>query len=226
MDHLDAHRVRAARRVAAGRHARRHRRRRAASMFDGRYVVDEFSLVLKALFLLAGYVVVLLRAERDRGGRLPPGRVLRAAAQQRARHGDDGARARPGQHLRRARVPVDPGVHAGRVAQARPQEQRGGREVLPARRVRQRGDAVRHEPAVRRDRHARCSPSIGAADHRRRASSAASRCSASCSSSSASPSRSAPCRSTRWAPDTYEGAPTPVTAFLSVASKAAGFVAL
>ena len=30
----------------------------------------------------------------------------------------------------------------------------------------------------------------------------------------------------QWAPDTYEGAPTPVTAFLSVASKAAGFVAL
>ncbi|MBK9179652.1 MAG: NADH-quinone oxidoreductase subunit N [Acidimicrobiales bacterium] len=29
-----------------------------------------------------------------------------------------------------------------------------------------------------------------------------------------------------WAPDTYQGAPTPVAAFLSVASKAAGFVAL
>ncbi|MFM8303484.1 MAG: NADH-quinone oxidoreductase subunit N [Actinomycetota bacterium] len=29
-----------------------------------------------------------------------------------------------------------------------------------------------------------------------------------------------------WAPDTYEGAPMPVTAFLSVASKAGGFVAL
>lgn len=29
-----------------------------------------------------------------------------------------------------------------------------------------------------------------------------------------------------WAPDTYEGAPLPVTAFLSVASKAGGFVAL
>ncbi|HEV7888717.1 MAG TPA: NADH-quinone oxidoreductase subunit N [Acidimicrobiales bacterium] len=29
-----------------------------------------------------------------------------------------------------------------------------------------------------------------------------------------------------WAPDAYEGAPTPITAFLSVASKAAGFVAL
>lgn len=29
-----------------------------------------------------------------------------------------------------------------------------------------------------------------------------------------------------WAPDTYEGAPTPVTSFLAVASKTAGFVAL
>ncbi len=29
-----------------------------------------------------------------------------------------------------------------------------------------------------------------------------------------------------WAPDTYEGAPTPVTAFLAVGAKAAGFVAL
>jgi NADH-quinone oxidoreductase subunit N len=29
-----------------------------------------------------------------------------------------------------------------------------------------------------------------------------------------------------WAPDTYQGAPTPITAYLSVASKAAGFVAI
>jgi len=29
-----------------------------------------------------------------------------------------------------------------------------------------------------------------------------------------------------WAPDAYEGAPTPVTAFLSTGSKAAAFVAL
>ena len=32
----------------------------ARSMFGGAYVVDDFSLVLKALFLLSGYVVVLL----------------------------------------------------------------------------------------------------------------------------------------------------------------------
>ena len=40
----------------------------ARSMFDGRYVVDDFSLVLKALFLLAGYVVVLLSGDHIREG--------------------------------------------------------------------------------------------------------------------------------------------------------------
>jgi len=30
------------------------------TMFDGRYMIDDFSLILKGLFLLAGYVVVLL----------------------------------------------------------------------------------------------------------------------------------------------------------------------
>ena len=41
----------------------------ARSMFDGRYVVDNFSLVIKALFLLIGYVVVLLSTnEIEEGG--------------------------------------------------------------------------------------------------------------------------------------------------------------
>ena len=35
------------------------------SMFDGRYVVDEFSLVVKGLFLLAGYVIVLLSSSQS-----------------------------------------------------------------------------------------------------------------------------------------------------------------
>lgn len=38
------------------------------SLFDGRYVVDDFSLVMKGLFLLAGYVVVLLTADYLREG--------------------------------------------------------------------------------------------------------------------------------------------------------------
>ena len=39
------------------------------SMFDGRYVIDEYALVLKALFLLTGYVVVLMsQTELEEGG--------------------------------------------------------------------------------------------------------------------------------------------------------------
>ncbi len=39
------------------------------SMFDGRYVVDQYALILKALFLLVGYVVVLLsQNELEEGG--------------------------------------------------------------------------------------------------------------------------------------------------------------
>lgn len=38
------------------------------SLFDGRYEVDKFSLVMKGLFLLSGYVVVLLAADHLREG--------------------------------------------------------------------------------------------------------------------------------------------------------------
>lgn len=41
----------------------------ARSLFDGRYVIDDYALVLKALFLLAGYVVVLLsQTQLEEGG--------------------------------------------------------------------------------------------------------------------------------------------------------------
>ena len=43
------------------------------SMFDGRYVVDNFSLVLKALFLLIGYIVVLLSTNDVEDSRVYPG---------------------------------------------------------------------------------------------------------------------------------------------------------
>jgi NADH-quinone oxidoreductase subunit N len=38
------------------------------SLFEGRYVVDDFSLVLKGLFLLAGYVIILLSSDYIREG--------------------------------------------------------------------------------------------------------------------------------------------------------------
>jgi NADH-quinone oxidoreductase subunit N len=60
------------------------------SMFDGRYVVDHYALILKAIFLLVGLRGGADEPERARRGRLLPGRVLRAHALQRARHGDDG----------------------------------------------------------------------------------------------------------------------------------------
>ena len=49
------------------------------SMFDGRYVVDQFSLVLKGLFLLTGYVVVLMSTNEIDEGRYYQGLLVIAA---------------------------------------------------------------------------------------------------------------------------------------------------
>ena len=39
------------------------------SLFDGRYVIDDYALVLKGLFLLVAYVVVLMsQTELEEGG--------------------------------------------------------------------------------------------------------------------------------------------------------------
>ena len=90
------------------------------SMFDGRYVGRRVRLVLKALFLLVGYVVVLLsQTELEEGGYYQ-GEYYVLLLVQRARHGDDGVGRDLVSDLRRARAAVDPGLHAGRVAQARP----------------------------------------------------------------------------------------------------------
>ena len=104
------------------------------------------------------------------------------------------------------------------------QEQRGVAEVLPARRARLGRDALRHVADLRRHRH------HPAHRHRHGSSAAAGPIPivtvgiffvvvGFAFKVSAVPFHF-------WAPDTYEGAPTPVTAFLSVASKTAGFVAL
>ena len=38
------------------------------TMFGGAYVIDDFSLVLKALFLISGYVVILMSVDYIRDG--------------------------------------------------------------------------------------------------------------------------------------------------------------
>ena len=118
-------------------------------MFDGRYVVDEFSLILKALFLLAAYVVVLMsQTELEEGGYYQGefyvlllcsvlGMVMMASSRD----------------LVSVFIALEllsiPAYMLAAWRKRDTQEQRGGRQVLPARRVRQRRAAVRHEPAVR-----------------------------------------------------------------------------
>ena len=122
------------------------------SMFDGRYVVDNFSLVLKGLFLLTGYIVVLLSTNEIEEGGYHQGEyyvmllssILGMVMMSSSRD------------LISVFVALEllsiPAYMMAAWRKRDPQEQRGRRQVLPARRVRQRRDAVRHEPAVRRHR--------------------------------------------------------------------------
>ena len=221
----DAHRLRPARRVHPDRHARRRSATTCARCSTAATSSTTSRSSSRRCSCSTAYVVVLMsQTELEEGGYYQ-GEFYVLLLVQRARHGDDGVEPRPRQRVRRPRAAVDPRLHARRLAQARPQEQRGRRQVLPARRVRQRRAAVRDEPAVRRHRHDASWPTSAprSADgdlHRRSRSSAIVFVIAGFGFKvSAVPFHT-------WAPDTYEGAPTPVTAFLSVASKAAGFVAL
>ena len=94
-------------------------------MFGGAYVVDNFSLVLKALFLRRRLRRRAAVDQLHRRGRLRGGRVLLPAAVVAARHDGDGVGPRPHHDLRGPRAAVDPGLHARRLAQARPARQRG-----------------------------------------------------------------------------------------------------
>ena len=193
-------------------------------MFDGRYVVDNFSLVLKALFLLTGYVVVLLSSQRDRRGRLLPGRVLRPAAVQRPRHGDDGV----GRDLVSVFVALELlSIPAYMLAAWRKRDGKSNEAGVKyyllgvfASAVMLYGMSLLYGATGITKL-----TDIGAALAGRRSWSA-SRSSAIVFVIVGFAFKVSAVPFHTWAPDTYEGAPTPVTAFFSVASKAAGFVAL
>ncbi len=88
------------------------------SMFDGRYVVDDYALILKALFLLIAYVVILMsQTELEEGGYYQGefyvlmlcsvlGMVMMASARDLV------------SIFIALGAPVDPGLHARRLAQA------------------------------------------------------------------------------------------------------------
>ena len=111
-------------------------------------------------------------------------------------------------HLRGARAAVDPRLHAGRVAQARPEGQRGRPQVLPDGRVRLGRDALRHVAAVRRQPAPRCSPTSPPALAARGQPPPSSR-SASIFVVVGFAFKVSAVPFHTWAPDTYEGAPTP-----------------
>ena len=123
-------------------------------------------------------------------------------------------------------VPEHHLLRAGRLPAGRPQVERGGPQVLSLRRGDLGGHALRHVAALRRDRHhqpgrhRRCVLRAGDASLQWLAVAAIIPLLAGFGFKIVL----APFH--QWAPDTYEGAPTPVTAFLSVGSKAAGFAIL
>ena len=81
--------------------------------------------------------------------RLLPGRVLRPAAHVGARHDGDGVGARPHHDLRGAGDDLHPDVRARGLAQARPEVERSGDQVLPHRRAVVGDHALRHVARVR-----------------------------------------------------------------------------
>ena len=194
-------------------------------MFGGAYVVDHYALALEGLLPRRDVHHDPVVGRLHQRGRLLQGRVLLLAAHVGVRHEHDGVGARPHHAVRRARDDLDPHVHPRRVPQARPRVERSGREVLPDRCAVVGADALRHVADLRRHRRHEARPTSRRYDRLARHARRCSRSRSSCRSS-ASRSRSSAVPFHFWAPDTYEGAPTPVTAFLSVASKAGGFVAL
>ena len=122
------------------------------SMFDGRYVVDEFSLILKALFLLAAYVVVLLsQTELEEGGYYQGEYYVLLLCSVLGMVMMTSSRDLVSVFIALELLSI-PAYMLAAWRKRDTEEQRGRRQVLPARGVRQRRAAVRDEPAVRRHR--------------------------------------------------------------------------
>ena len=122
------------------------------SLFDGRYVVDEFSLILKALFLLAGYVVVLIsQTELEEGGYYQGEYYVLLLCSVLGMVMMTSSRDLVSMFIALELLSIPAYMLAAWRKRDRKSNE-AGRQVLPARRVRLRGAAVRHEPAVRRHR--------------------------------------------------------------------------
>ena len=194
--------------------------------FGGAYVVDNFAILFKIFFLSVAILVLGISYRYFREGGFYQGEYYFLLLTSFLGCVMMPSLARPAAAVHRARAGVGARVPDGGVPQERSQVQRGRPEVLPDRRAVDRGDALRHEPDLRahghhaagRDRSGACRTST---PRRRRSRSAAILfvVIGFAFKVSAVPFQF-------WAPDTYEGAPVPVAAFLAVASSAAGFAGL
>ena len=191
-------------------------------MFDGRYVIDDFSLVMKGMFLLAGYVVVLLAADYIREGDYYQGEfwflmlssimgmVMMASSRD----------------LISIFVPLEfLSIPAYMLATWRKRDSRSNEAGIKyyllgvfASAIMLYGMSLLYG-ITNSTKLTEIGASLGSNLTSIRALAVFFVVIGFAFKISAVPFHT-------WAPDTYQGAPTPVTAFLSVASKAAGFVAL
>ncbi len=193
-------------------------------MFDGAYVVDHYALALKAFFIIATYITVLLSVDYISEGDYYKGEFYFLLLV--ATFGMSimaGARDLITLFVALETISIPTFVLAAFRKHDRTSNEAGVKYYLIgvlSSAIMLYGFSLIYgvTGATKLTRHLRV-------HDRSTAPNRWSRSRSSCRSS-ASRSRSSAVPFHFWAPDTYEGAPTPVTAFLSVASKAGGFVAL
>ena len=191
------------------------------SLYGGVIRVDGYALFFKGFFLVLGGVVILSSVDYVRRHLTHQGEVLRNSAVHRSGHDDAGllGRAADGLHIPGASElrPLRPGL----LRPLQPQVQRGRHQVHTAGGLLLGAAAVRHKPGLRllgTTRFDEISQALA-------------------STATLSPGlllglvmiiaglgfKVAAVPFHMWAPDAYEGAPIPITAYLAVGSKAAAF---
>ena len=86
-------------------------------LFGGSYVVGSMALVLKALFIVSAYVVILLSTNYVAEGDYWESEYYTLHRVLGAGHGGHGVQPGPDRHLRGPGAAVHPGLHAGGLAQ-------------------------------------------------------------------------------------------------------------
>ena len=92
------------------------------SMFNGAFIVDKYSLIVKAIFLLSGYLVVLLSTNYIAEGEYWEKRILWNASILNSGNGHYGLSPRPNHDIRSSRITFDTRLHVSDMAEKRSQK--------------------------------------------------------------------------------------------------------